>query len=286
MRAGKVVTGTGWNHNVWGSGALPDARPLDAAAPRNPVALKGKSGHALWVNSLAMEKAGIRLDTPDPAGGNIAHGRDGLPSGIMLENAMDIVQAAIPAPTASELARMMLDAQAAAHRVGLTGVHDFDSTLALQAFLELEARGDLALRVVKGIPHEKLSAAIELGLRTGFGNGLLTLGPVKMFADGALGPQTAWMLAPYEGSWSTGIGTLTEEQMLDDISRANAVGIACAIHAIGDAACHVVLNAYEKAAASLGEARSGGGPAQSLRNRVEHVQLLHPDDLRAWRGWV
>ncbi|MGA2478694.1 MAG: amidohydrolase [Spirochaetia bacterium] len=272
---GEWITGWGWNHNVWGTGALPDARPLDAAAPRNPVALQAKSGHALWVNSLAMEKAGIRLDTPDPEGGKIAHGRDGLPSGILLEKAMEIVQAVLPRPTPAELAGMMRDAQAAAHRVGLTGVHDFDSTLALQAFLELERHGELALRVVKGIPHEHLTAAISLGLRSGFGNGFLTLGAVKMFADGALGPQTAWMLAPYEGTWSTGIGTLTEEQMFEDIRRANAAGISCAIHAIGDAACHAVLNAYEKVAASL----EGGPAAGAIRNRIEHVQLLHPDDM-------
>jgi predicted amidohydrolase YtcJ len=271
---GQWITGSGWNHNVWGAGALPDARPLDAASPRNPVALKAKSGHAMWVNTLAMEKAGIRLDTPDPEGGKIAHGRDGLPSGILLENAMDMVQAVQPVPTPAELAGMMRDAQAAVHRVGLTGVHDFDSTLALQALLELERSGELALRVVKGIPHEHLGAAISLGLRSGFGSGFLTLGAVKMFADGALGPQTAWMLAPYEGTWATGIGTLTEEQMFQDIRRANAAGISCAIHAIGDAACHAVLNAYERAAASL----AGSPAAGTIRNRIEHVQLLHPGD--------
>jgi len=184
------------------------------------------------------------------------------------------VQAALPLPTPAELAGMMRDAQAAAHRVGLTGVHDFDSTLALRAFLDLERGGELALRVVKGIPHEQLSAAISLGLRSGFGNGFLTLGAVKMFADGALGPQTSWMLAPYEGTWSTGIGTLTEDQMFEDIRRANAAGISCAIHAIGDAACHAVLNAYERSAAS----RDGSPAAGAIRNRIEHVQLLHPRD--------
>ena len=270
------ITGTGWNHNVWGSGSLPDSRPLDRAAPRNPVALKAKSGHAMWVNSLALKRAGIRLDTPDPEGGKIAHGRDGLPSGILLENAMDMVQAAIPKPSPRELADMMRAAQASAHRFGLTGVHDFDSALALQAFLDLEARGELALRVVKGIPHEHLSAAIELGLHSGFGSGLLTLGQVKMFADGALGPQTAWMLAPYEGTWATGISTLTQEQLLCDIRRANAAGIACAVHAIGDAACHVVLDAYQEAPGSM---RSSPSAAPPLRNRIEHAQLLHPDDL-------
>ncbi len=270
---GAWITGSGWNHNVWGDGSLPHAALLDKAAPHNPVCLEAKSGHALWVNTAALAQAGIGLDTPDPEGGQIAHGRDGVPSGVLLENAMKLVQAVIPKPSPSELAGMMREAQAAAHRVGLTGIHDFDSALSFQAFQELEARGELALRVVKGIPHEHLSAAISLGLRAGFGGELLRLGPVKMFADGALGPQTAWMLAPYEGTWSTGIPTLTDEQLFADILRANRAGIACAVHAIGDAACHVVLDAYERAAAVAG---TGGPP---LRNRIEHAQLLHPDDL-------
>lgn len=278
---GTWITGTGWNHNVWGTGALPDMVPLDKAAPRNPVALQAKSGHALWVNSLALQKAGIRLETSDPVGGKIAHGKDGMPSGILLENAADLVHAVIPKSTPGELADQMREAQAAAHKLGLTGVHDFDGSLALQAFLELEGREELALRVVKGIPHEHLSAAIALGMRTGYGGELLTLGQVKMFADGALGPQTAWMLAPYEGSWATGIPTLSEEQLVIDICRANAAGISCAVHAIGDAACHMVLNAFEKAA------RAAVGPGadkeqrrpRKPRNRIEHVQLLHPDDL-------
>jgi predicted amidohydrolase YtcJ len=269
---GEWITGSGWNHNTWGAGALPDLRPLDRAAPRNPVALKAKSGHALWANSPALRAAGIGLDTPDPEGGKIAHGRDGMPSGILLENAMDIVQAVIPRPAAGELAGMMRVAQAELHRKGLTGVHDFDSSLAMQSLQELLARGHLSLRVVKGIPQEDLDAAITLGLRTGFGGDLLTIGPVKMFADGALGPRTARMLAPYEGTWSTGIATLTEEQMFGDIRRANAAGIWCAIHAIGDAACHVVLDAYERA-----QSAQAGSPA--VRNRIEHAQLLHPDDI-------
>jgi predicted amidohydrolase YtcJ len=287
--AGRWITGTGWNHNVWGTGSLPDFRPLDRAAPRNPVALHAKSGHAVWVNSLALQRAGIRLDTPDPEGGKIVHGKDGLPSGILLENAMRLVHAVIPKPSGAELAAMMQDAQAAAHRMGLTGIHDFDSSLAFEAFQELEARGGLQLRVVKGIPHENLSAAISLGLRSGFGGGLLTLGALKMFADGALGPQTASMLAPYEGTWSTGIPTLSEEQIHEDVARANAAGIACAVHAIGDAACHVVLNACQKVREEADRAVTGGdrgaAGAARLRNRIEHIQLLHPGDIGRLARW-
>ena len=276
---GAWVTGSGWNHNVWGAGALPDARPLDRAAPRNPVCLEAKNGHALWVNSLALQKAGIGLDTRDPDGGQIVHSREGAPSGVLLENAMRLVQSIIPRLTPRELADLLRDAQAAAHKVGLTGIHDFDNTLAFEAFQVLAARGELRLRVMKGIPHEQLSAAISLGLRSGFGDGRLTLGPVKIFADGALGPQTAWMIAPYEGTWSVGIPRLTDQQLFEDILRANEAGIACAVHAIGDAACHVVINACERAAALRSAEGRPGQPA--LRNRIEHAQLLLPDDI-AW----
>ena len=277
--AGAWVTGSGWNHNVWGSGAFPDWRSLDKAAPHNPVCLEAKNGHALWVNSLALQKAGISLETRDPDGGQIVHTREGTPSGILLENAMRLVQEIIPRPSREELAGLMRDAQSAALAAGLTGIHDFDSTLAMEAFQELEARGELRLRVMKGIPHEQLSSAVSLGLRSGFGGERLTVGPVKMLADGALGPQTAWMIAPYEGTWSVGIPRLTDRQLSDDILRANDAGLACAVHAIGDAACRVVLDAFEGAAVHRGSGAASGRPGSGPRNRIEHAQLLHPDDI-------
>jgi hypothetical protein len=280
---GAWVTGSGWNHNVWagqtGAGGFPTRQHLDRVAPRNPVALKAKSGHAMWVNSMALERAGISGATSDPVGGKIVRESTGdgrTPSGILIENALALVQAAIPALSARELARAMKRAQAALHKGGLTGIHDFDGVLAFQALQEMVASGELTLRVVKGIPRELLDEAIALGLRTGFGGERLSTGALKMFADGALGPQTAWMLNPYEGAPDGGCGipTLTEDQMTDDIRRANASGISCAVHAIGDAACRAMLNACEKAASSA------GGPALGApRNRLEHAQLLHPDDL-------
>jgi predicted amidohydrolase YtcJ len=124
--------------------------------------------------------------------------------------------------------------------------------------------------VVKGIPRELLPHAVALGLRTGFGGSRMSLGPLKLFADGALGPQTAWMLEPYRGSASRGIPTLSEEQLLHDIRMANAAGISVAVHAIGDAACRAALDAFQ---------RAGESAVPGLRNRIEHVQLLHPSDL-------
>jgi predicted amidohydrolase YtcJ len=228
--------------------------------------LKAKSGHALWVNSRAIELAGIAASTPDPAGGQIARDARGQPTGILLEDAMDLIARVQPVLTVEQLAEMMRAAFPLAHRAGLTGVHCFDGSEALAAYQMLRQRGELGLRVVKSIPRDKLSHALELGLHSGFGDDWLKIGPIKMFADGALGPRTASMLEPFESSDSVGIVTLIETEMAEDVRRANAAGLSCAIHAIGDRACRTVLDVYEKVG------------VRSLRNRIEHVQLLHPQD--------
>jgi predicted amidohydrolase YtcJ len=269
---GAWILGTGWNHNVWHLPApdgFPTAADLDRVAPEHPVALRAKSGHALWVNSRAMQLAGITSATPDPFGGHIV--RDGpsprsQPTGILLEDAMDVIDHVRPTPTLEHLVELMRAAFPLAHRAGLTGIHCFDGPEAFAAYQLLHQRSELGLRVVKSIRREKLSHAIELGLRSGFGDDWLRVGSVKLFADGALGPQTAWMLEPFEGSTSLGIATLGEEEMAFDVRRANAAGLSCAIHAIGDRACRTVLDVYEE----VGE--------RALRNRIEHVQLLHPQD--------
>jgi predicted amidohydrolase YtcJ len=266
---GAWITGRGWNHNVWG-GDLPTAADLDRVAPDYPVVLEAKSGHAMWVNSRALERAGITASTPDPSGGQIVRDVRGKPTGILLEGAMDLIRQVRPAPTPEELAEMMRAAFPAAQRAGLTGIHDFDQPVSFAAFQILRQRGQLGLRVVKSIPREKLSQAIDLGLRSGFGDDWLSIGSIKMFADGALGPQTASMLEPYEGTSNVGIVTLSEAEMADNVRRANAAGLSCAIHAIGDRACRSVLDVYEEVARSAQR-----GP---LRNRIEHVQLLHPQD--------
>ncbi len=275
--AGEWIGGSSWDHNVWDR--LPSRRDLDTAAPRNPVALKGKSGHVLWVNSRALEAAGIRTGTPDPAGGMIARDAAGAPTGILYENAMNLVQAVVPARSVEAIAASMRTAQERALAAGLAGIHDFDGVPAFRAFQLLREQGRLELRVLKGIPREALGEVVALGLRSGFGGGMLALGHLKLFADGALGPQTAWMLEPYEGATGAGIPTLTPEQLRLDIARARAAGIACAVHAIGDAAVRAVLDAYaavrgDGAAGARHRCRTGSSTCSSSRRPT----------CRAWRA--
>ncbi|HEX9018988.1 MAG TPA: amidohydrolase, partial [Anaerolineaceae bacterium] len=269
------VRGHGWNQNNWPEG-YGSAAELDAVAPDVPVYLTAKSLHAGWINSAALRAVGITRNTPDPDGGRIGRDAQGEPNGLVFESAMDLVNAAIPAPSLDEVARALDSAQQTLWRVGVTSVHDYDGSTCFSALQQLQANGNLRLRVVKSIPLNDLEHAIAVGLRSGYGNDTLRIGPVKLFADGALGPRTAAMLQPYEGEpENTGILLLDNEQVFEYGQRASAHGISMTIHAIGDRANHEVLAGY----AQLRRYESENG-LPPLRHRIEHVQLLHPDDFQ------
>jgi len=272
-KPGEWLLGGGWDHNLWEDTSLPTKEDLDSVAPHNPVALDSKDGHSLWVNSLALARAGIAAETPDPSGGEIERQPGtGEPTGILKENARHLVKNVIKRPSLEDIRSALKVAMANAHRAGLTGIHDCEDELAFAAFQELLKKGELGLRVLMHIPAKNLDAAIGLGLRTGFGNEWLRVGGVKVFADGALGSRTAAMLAPYqEEPLNLGIAVTPKEEMRELVRKASRAGLSVAIHAIGDRANRDVLDVLE-------ESRQAGGGAD-LRHRIEHVQLLHPADI-------
>ena len=252
----------------------PSTADLDAAAPDNPVYLTAKSLHAAWANSAAMKLAGITADSADPANGQIQRDRSGQPTGILLEAAMELIGRIIPEPSVKVIAEAIEKAQPVLWRMGLTGVHDFDQRSCFMALQQLHARGGLRLRVTKSIPVELLDHAVELGLRSGFGDDWLRIGSVKVFMDGALGPRTAAMFQHYLNepeNW--GILVMDAEELLEIGRRAAGSGLSLAVHAIVDRANHEVLNAFERLRTYEKEK---GLPA--LRHRIEHVQVLHADD--------
>lgn len=278
---GQWIRGYGWQQSVWPGGEFPSAADLDAVAPEHPVFLRAQSGHAGWANSLALKLAGITAGTPDPHGGQIVRDRTGEPTGILLEDAMGLVTAAMPEPTAEDVAAAMIPAFENAWRAGLTGIHDFDGRRCFVAFQLLKERGELGLRVVKNIPVALLDEAVGLGLRTGFGDDWLRIGNVKVFADGALGPRTAAMIEPYDGEPDNrGIVVTDKEEIYERASRAAAHGLAMTVHAIGDKANHDLLDVYATIRAEEAERNSQlqAPNSKRLRHRCEHVQLLHPDD--------
>jgi predicted amidohydrolase YtcJ len=273
---GRWIQGGGWNKNIWPDPAFPTAADLDAAVPNHPVAVEDKSRHAMWVNSLALKLAGITAATANPPGGEIVHDESGQPTGMLLEPAAELVQRVIPEPDVEATAEALRQGIRGAHRLGLTGFHDPGQASVLAALQLLHKRGELALRALVHIPTDGLEAAIKLGLRSGLGDEYLRIGGVKIFADGALGPQTAYMLAPYEATGhDIGIPTMSAETLNHLVHHAHESGLSVAIHAIGDAANRAVLDAIERS-----RSLTPLGPARPyLPDRIEHLQLLHPDDL-------
>ncbi len=272
-KPGEWILGHGWNQNVWDSG-YGTSSELDQVAPNHPVYLTAKSLHASWVNSKALELAGIDHETIDPPGGTIGRDGEGQPTGILYESAVRPVEEILPIPGTTKSAEAIEKAQLELWKMGLTGVHDFDRRICFSALQLLERGGKLGLRVLKSIPVEALDDVLEIGLNTGFGSDRLWIGGVKIFADGALGPQTAAMLAPYQGSDDQyGMLLLTESEIEQLGRKAVQGGLALAIHAIGDRANQEVLNALESIRKL--ELELGRHP---LPHRIEHVQCLAPED--------
>jgi predicted amidohydrolase YtcJ len=269
---GEWVLGHGWNQNTWG--VWPTASELDAIAPNNPVYLTAKSLHASWANTAALKLANVTLQTSNPLNGQIQRDDKGDATGILLETAMELVSAVIPEPTITEIAEAMEKAQSILWKMGLTGIHDFDRRDSFMALQQLHAQGKLKLRVLKNIPVELLDQAYELGLRAGFGDDWLRIGSIKVFMDGALGPHTAAMFQPYIGEDDNrGILNMDGEELFEFGRKAAQVGLALTVHAIGDRANHEVLNAYEQLRNYESE-----NHLPALRHRIEHVQVIHPDD--------
>lgn len=278
--AGEWILGHGWNQNDWPEG-FGHAKDLDTIAPQNPVYLTAKSLHAAWVNSSAMRLANISQGTADPEGGHMQREDDGTPTGILFETAMSLVAGIIPEPSPNQVALAIKDAQTKLWELGITGVHDFDRRRCFAALQRLHQGGELKLRVIKSIPLESLNHAIALGLRTGFGDDFLRIGSIKAFSDGALGPRTAAMLQPYESEADNrGILMLDSETLFEQGRSAVENGLSLAVHAIGDHANHEVLKAYSQLReheqqSSVNSTRR----ERPLRHRLEHVQILHPDDI-------
>mgnify|MGYP001274419488 CR=1 FL=1 len=273
LKPGEWVLGHGWQQNDW-DGNFPTAAELDVVAPNNPVYLTAKSYHAAWANTAALKLAQVNDDTPDPKDGAVQRDSNGKATGILLETAMALVNAAVPEPTLGELEAAMLQAQSVLWKMGITGIHDFDRRNSFMALQSLRAANKLKLRVCKNIPVESVEQANDLGLRTGFGDEMLWIGSVKAFMDGALGPRTAAMFQPYEGEpENKGILNMDGEELFEHARKAADVGLSMTVHAIGDKANHEVLNAYEQLRAY--EIQHN---LPHLRHRIEHVQVIHPED--------
>ncbi|MGI6207468.1 MAG: amidohydrolase [Anaerolineae bacterium] len=263
------ILGHGWNERTWQPAVLPSRASLDAAVPDRPVLLSRADAHAVWVNTPALQAAGITATTPDPPGGLIDRDGHGQPTGILRERATALVWDHVPPATLVERVSALREAQEEALSLGLVGVHTMEGADALEALQDMHQAGELRLRVLV-LPSADLRPELSrLGLRPGFGDPWLRLGQLKVFADGSLGSRTAWMLEPIEGEPDNrGVPIHPPAELAAIIEEAHAAGWPCAIHAIGDAANRAVLDALE---------RTPRAPSP-LPDRIEHVQTIKPDD--------
>ncbi|RME75864.1 MAG: amidohydrolase [Chloroflexi bacterium] len=280
-RPGEWILGWGWDEIHWD--APPHRRLLDDITPNNPVLLRRMDMHTYWLNSAALRQVGITAETPDPPHSQIERDPSGDPTGILREwNALRLVDPHLPRPDLDTLYRWTAEAIADAHALGLTGIHDQrvqrEGRQSFQVWQKLNREGYLNLRVHMNIAAEHLPEAATLGLQPGFGNDRLWIGHLKAFADGTMGSRTAWMLAPYENDpQNTGLPVVAGDDLWQLADQARQAGFPLSVHAIGDRAVREVIDVYAEVQPVPGRAASALAPP--FPYRIEHVQVIHPDDL-------
>ncbi len=269
---GKWIVGRGWDQTLWKEKRFPNRRLLDEVAPENPVYLRRVDGHTLWVNSLALKMAGIGKETPDPPGGQILRDERGFPTGILKENAASLVKP--PEPSAKEKREALLKGFRYALENGVTAVGDMSEQDAPFLYRELELEGRLPIRIV-------YSPFMDFGYRTvsqlreeveRWRSDYIRFGFVKGFIDGTLGSKTAALKRPYRGSRSTGILVISPQELFTKVLMYHREGYQIALHAIGDEAVYLGLEAYRRAQLLY--------PRPDARHRLEHIQVYDPRDLR------
>jgi predicted amidohydrolase YtcJ len=277
-QAGEWIVGRGWDQNDWEVKEFPTREMLDRVAPENPVMLERVDGHAYWVNSAALDAAGVTSDTPDPEGGLIVRDSTGRATGILIDYATDFVDRAIPQPDAEELGATLQVAQQRIVSLGMTGVHDMGvgpDTLAF--YRRWDDQGRLLPRIVAYL-SARGPAAIDWWREEGralYGEpgARFRVRGTKSYADGALGSRGAALLAPYSDAPETSGLLLTEPDSLRAVvSGALELGLQPAIHAIGDRANRLALDAI--AAGMHGAASPPPVPA-----RIEHSQVIALEDI-------
>ncbi len=268
------ILGGRWDHEKFSEKRYPTRWDLDEAVPDRPVFLVRVCGHVGVANTKALEAAGITRDTVVEGGRIDLDEASGEPNGVLRENALNLVWQAVPKPSETELEEAILEACIKAVSQGLTMVHWIvDSAEELRLIQKLWRDGKLPLRVYVGIPAKLLNEAVRLGLSTGFGDDMLRIGFVKIFADGSLGARTAALKEPYMDKPETRGMMLLSQRKLDSlVLKAHRAGWQVAVHAIGDRAVESVLKAFEKAFKKH--------PRGGLRHRVEHCSVLNPRLIR------
>jgi len=278
------ILGGGWSLADF-PGGLPRREDLDRIVPDRPVFLPNRDVHDAWVNSKALELAGIDAATQDPASGRIARDADGTPLGTLHEGAMDLVKALVPPTTPEDMRRALLESQRYLHSLGITNWQDaWVEPDDLAAYLALAVSGELTARVVGALWWDRergLEQVEELVERRAHGRvGRFAATSVKLMVDGIIENQSASMIDPYldghgHATTNRGMDFIEPELLRQAVVRIDALGFQPHFHALGDRAVRQALDAVKAA-------RMANGWTDT-RPHLAHIQVIHPDDLPRFR---
>ena len=269
---GEWIRGNGLPLPFWKDRGL-TVRVLDDISPKHPVLLLSQDHHAAWVNTMALESAGIDEYVTDPPGGFVHRDENGRLTGLMLEKAISIITRVIPSLTPKQLQQIAYQSAQDLANHGITTVHHmaYEPPAYWRGLASAASDPEFPLRVWACIPQQEIEAASAIGLATGQGSDQFSIGGAKFFADGALGPGTAWMLEPYIGTQTNGMVIDTPAEMTARFPLALEAGLIPVTHAIGDAANRAVLDVIS----DLSEMWSG----YKVPVRIEHAQHVHELDV-------
>ncbi len=273
---GAWLRGRSWDQNDWPENAFPTHHMLDDLTGDHPAYLVRVDGHAAWVNKKALDLAKITRETSDPPGGSIIRDASGNPTGVLVDNAMDLVSAIVPSPSREERSEAVKTAIEECLSVGLTSVHDMgvDEDL-IDIYKSLIEQGAFPFRVYAAIggTGSLWRRYLQSGPEVGLGNGRLTVRALKLYADGALGSRGAALIAPYDDDpGNRGLTVTSADTLKAAAAAALRRGFQVCTHAIGDRANHIVLNVYD-------DVFRRNPDGKSARFRVEHAQLLDKADI-------
>jgi predicted amidohydrolase YtcJ len=265
------ITGGDWDHTHWG-GELPDRKWIDAVTPDTPVFVSRLDGHMALANTAALKAAGVEEDVEDVDGGEIVRDAAGRVTGVLKDNAMDLVYGAIPPESVEQRLEAVRAAMAYMAQRGITSVHHMGSWHDVAVFRAAKQRGLLTTRVYAFTPLGQWQRLAEEVKRSGRGDDWLKIGGLKGFVDGSLGSHTAAFLQAYtDDPASRGLLVNTAEDLEQWTAGADRAGLQVAVHAIGDRAIRLQLDIFERTATT-------NGP-RDRRFRIEHAQHIAADDI-------
>ena len=274
------IRGRGWNETTWENPQLPLAKDLDDVSKNNPVVLFRSDNHAIWVNSKALELAGITKNTQDPEGGNTLRDKDGNPSGILVDSAMNLVLDKLPELSEEELEKAYITADKEYSKMGLTTIFDAGDDVSIPLVQKLLKENKIKTRVnviLDPKTTEKYIAKKVLA-KDSMINDKMAITGFKIKYDGALGSRGAYMLEEYsDQKGNFGNKLMTTEKLNQLVNSAYELGYQPHVHAIGDKANKEVLDSFEKLFKEKNKDNT------ELRYGIVHSQILSPQDIKRYK---